>query len=207
LNAATGALARTELAGSFGARINAALAGAGLEPGTADYEAFVTVTQTVVDSADGINWAAEAAEKMPIIHNQVQGDDTVPNVVPGAPTAGSEALNLVMGLQSYSTTQADPDGLRGVARFQYGIHGSLINPVFPEITAEMQGQAASFLASDGTFVQVSNPDVLVPVIQVQLRSPAPTRLNPVEDHSPVAKRPVSGDMNRVQVHPAGSHKR
>jgi hypothetical protein len=112
-----------------------------------------------------------------------------------------------MGLQSYSTTQADPAGLRGVARFQYGIHGSLINPVFPEITAEMQGQAASFLASDGTFVQVSNPDVLVPVIQVQLRSPAPTRLNPFEDHSPVAKRPVSGDMNRVQVHPAGSHKR
>lgn len=175
LNAATGSLIRTGLAGSFGDQVNAGLAAAGILQGTALYEQFVTVAQTVVDSGDGINWAAEAVTKMPVIHNMVLGDTTVPNAVPGAPVAGGQAVNVAMGLVPYSTSQANPDGLRGVAKFlPPAFHESLFRPVSddppftvaPQVTAEMQGQMASFIASGGTFVLVSNPDVLSPVINL-----------------------------------------
>jgi len=164
LNAATGSIIRTGVAGAFGARINAGLAGAGILPGTADYELFLTAAQTVLDSGDGINWAAAAAARVPVLHNMVMGDDTVPNSVAGAPNAGSEAINRVMNLAPFSASQANPDGLKAVARFNNGVHSSLFVPTFPDVTAEMQGQMASFIASLGTFVQVSNADVLVPVI-------------------------------------------
>ena len=148
---------------------------AGLEPGTADYEQYLLVAQTLVDSADGINWGAETASKMPVIHNQVMDDNVVPNLVTGAPLAGSEALNRVMGLASYSTTQMNPDGLRGVARFvQPAEHGSLLRLTYPAVTAEMQGQMASFIASGGTAVVVNNPDLLVP-------APAPAAAKAAEE--------------------------
>jgi hypothetical protein len=166
LNAATGSIIRTGLAGSFGDQVNAGLIAAGINPGTALYEQFVTIAQTTLDSGDGINWAKEAGTKMPIIHNMIIGDDTVPNTVFGAPNAGSEAVNTAMGLQAYSSTQANPDGLKGVARFNQGAHSSIFRPTNPAVTAEMQGQLASFIASGGTFVQVSNPDVLVPVLNI-----------------------------------------
>jgi hypothetical protein len=75
-----------------------------------------------------------------------------------------------MGLQGYSSTQADPEGLTGVARFvQPADHESLFVPIYPEVTAEMQGQMASFIVSGGTFVNVGNPDLLVPVAQLEYR--------------------------------------
>jgi len=142
---------------------------AGVEVGTPEFEAFLIVAQTLFDSADSINWAAETAMKMPVLHNQVIDDGTVPNVVPGAPLAGSEALNRIMGLNGYSTSQADPEGFSGVARFlQPAGHESLFVPTFPAVTAEMQGQMASFIASGGTFVNVGNPDLLVPVTQMEV---------------------------------------
>jgi hypothetical protein len=173
LGAATGALFRLGLAGDFGPQLKAGLASAGVIEGTAEYETAVTVIQTALDAGDSINYAAEAASKMPIIHNQVIGDRTVPNVVPGAPLSGNEAINRIMGLQSYSTTQVDPDGLHGVARFlPPAFHESLFLPVndappfevAPEVTIEMQTQAASFLVSGGTLVQVNNPDLLETVM-------------------------------------------
>ena len=175
LGAATGALLRTGLAGSFGAQIKAGLASAGVIEGTAEYETAVTVIQTALDSGDAINYAAEAASKMPIIHNQVIGDRTVPNAVPGAPLSGNEAINTAMGLQSYSTTQVNLDGLHGVAKFlPPAFHESLFrtvsdDPPFevaPEVTFEMQGQAASFLVSGGTLVQVNNSGLLETVISI-----------------------------------------
>jgi hypothetical protein len=175
LNAATGSIVRTAVGGSFGALINNGLAGAGVFPGTAAYEQFLTVAQTILDAADGINWAAELAGKMPILHNMVIGDPVVPNSVAGAPVAGSEAVNRVMNLVPFSSSQANPDGLKAVARFNKGVHSSLFTPTFPDVTAEMQGQMASFIVSGGTFVQVLNSNVLVPVINIEdLNIQAPT---------------------------------
>ncbi|MDX1410190.1 MAG: hypothetical protein R3330_18700, partial [Saprospiraceae bacterium] len=79
----------------------------------------------------------------------------------------------------------------GVARFLYGIHGSLISPVFPEITIEMQTQAASFLASGGVAVQVNNPDVLVPVVPVDLVNRGSTQ--PAVDRNGKTRKGISGN--------------
>jgi len=141
---------------------------AGIEVGTPEFEQFLIAAQTVLDSADSINWAAEVASNgTPVIHNQVQEDGTVPNTVSGAPLAGSEALNKVLNLAGYSTSQANVEGLHGVARFlQPADHESLFRPIYPEVTVEMQHQMVTFIASKGTFVEVGNPDLLVPAVQV-----------------------------------------
>ncbi len=161
---------RTVEAGFFGIQIRAGLAAVGVLPGTSAFEQFMTVGQTVLEATDPANWAAEAIARIPILHNQVVNDQVVPNTVAGAPMAGNEGLNRLLGLSSYSTSQANPDGLRAVARFlPPAEHGSLISPAAaPAVTAEMQRQMVSFIASGGTFVSVGNADLLVPVVQVGL---------------------------------------
>ncbi|MGD2130794.1 MAG: hypothetical protein PVJ17_15955, partial [Lysobacterales bacterium] len=170
LNAGVSGIIRTLDGGHFGPdRLHPLLeALAGLVYGTPEYEQFMILTQTMLDSADPANWAAELVSRVPVVHNQVQEDGTVPNTIPGAPLAGGEALNRIMGLQAYSSTQFNPDGVRGVARFvQPADHESLFKPIYPAVTVEMQGQMASFIASGGTFVEVGNPDLLVPVITLK----------------------------------------
>jgi len=169
LNASTGVIMRTILAGAFGDRINAALAAVGLVPGTADYEQFVTVAQTVLDSGDSIHYAAEAAGDIPILFHEVIGDLTVPNLVPGSALGGSEPTIALMGLSPYSTSQANPDGLSLAGRFlPPAIHSTLIDPsAAPASTFEMQSQAASFMASQGTFVVVTNSDLMLQVPSVR----------------------------------------
>ena len=52
----------------------------------------------------------------------------------------------------------NPDGLLGIARYlQPADHSSLFDPIYPAVTAEMQGQMASFIGSGGTAVVVGNP--------------------------------------------------
>lgn len=162
LNAGGSLLLRTAEAGSYGTRIRALLASVGLLPGTPQFNQFMLIGQSVIGAADPASWAAEARSKMPIIHNQVEGDDVVPNLVAGAPMGGNQGLDRLLGLQAYSSTQANPEGLKGFAHYVVGLHSSLLLPTIPEVTAEMQGQFASFIASGGTFVQVGNPDLLAP---------------------------------------------
>jgi hypothetical protein len=164
-NATGGGMMRSLNGGHFGPDFVQPFlsAAAGIEVGTPEFEQYLLVAQTVIDSGDSINWATDLTAKIPFIHNEVLEDGTVPNVVPDAPLAGSEALNRVMGLTSYSTTQMNPDGLLGVSRFlQPADHESLFLPVYPVVTAEMQGQMASFIGSGGTTVVVGNPGLLAP---------------------------------------------
>ena len=157
-----------EASPSFQGLIRAGLAAQGVFPGSAAYEAFFTVGQTVVDSADPINWSMEAAALKPVLLHEVIGDTVLPNFVPTAPLSGTEPMIAVMGLKSYSTTQVDPDGLRVAARFvPPAQHASLLSPTASlAATVEMQTQMASFIASFGTFVNVSNESVLVPVLNI-----------------------------------------
>lgn len=157
-----------EASPTFGPRIRAGLQqAAGLEPGTADYQAFFVAAQTVVDSADPINFGAQAAARHPTLLHEVVGSDTsppdqvVPNAVPGAPLSGTEPLIRVMGLDAITGPVQDPNGVRGVVRFIAGEHGSLLNPG-PSMatTVEMQTQMASMVASGGRAVQVADPSVI-----------------------------------------------
>ena len=148
---------------SFGPRIRAGLAAAGLEPGTPEFQAFTVVSQTILDSADPINWAAAAASANSILLHEVIGDSVIPNSVPGAPLSGTEPLIAAMGLSTITATTQDAGGIRGAVRFvPPASHGSLLSPLAsPAATAEMQGQMASMIVSSGTTVVVNDPSTIV----------------------------------------------
>ena len=172
LNVPGGGIARLlEASPAFGPRIRAGLAAQGLSPGTPDYDAFFGAAQTVIDSADPINWALPAngsllASKFLLAQEVVGGgdvppDQVIPNAVPGAPLSGTEPLIRVLGLATITQTTQSATGIRGVVRFTEGDHGSLLSPVAsPAATAEMQGEMASLLVNRGTAVQISNPSVI-----------------------------------------------
>lgn len=167
LSVPMGGLARgLEASPTFGPSIRAGLeAAAGIVPGMVEYEQFFIVLQTIIDSGDPINWSAETAMFNNIVLHEVIGDTVTPNYVPTAPLSGTEPMIAVMGLQAYSSTQSDPNGVDLAGRFlPPATHGSFLSPSSsPEATAEMQGQLVSFLASRGTTVVVNNAATMVPV--------------------------------------------
>ncbi len=153
---------------TFSSVIIGGLAAGGINPGTADFETFVLAAQTVLDSADPINWAALAAAVQPILVQEVVGsagslpDQVIPNSVVGFPLSGTEPLIAAMGLSPITQTVQDPDGIRGVTRYLVGGHGSLLSPdPSPEATFQMQTEAASMVGSNGTVLQVVVPQVLL----------------------------------------------
>ncbi len=148
---------------TFGPRIIAGLQAAGVEPGTADFQAFLFAAQTVIDAADPVNWAAVAAAGNSILLHEVINDAVIPNTVSGAPLSGTEPLIAVMGLPAITATTADPAGVRGAVRFiPPAGHGSLLSPAdSPAATMEMQTQMGSMLATGGTTVVVTDTSVIV----------------------------------------------
>jgi len=152
---------------TFGPRIRAGLAAAGVEAGTPDYDAFMAAAQAAVDSGDPINFAGVTDTKHLLMQEVVGGgdvppDQVIPNTVAGAPTSGTEPLIAAYGLAPIVQTTQSPDGIRGATRFLQGEHGSLLDPTdFPAATAEMQGEMASMVVSGGNAVQVTYPQILV----------------------------------------------
>jgi hypothetical protein len=148
---------------TFGPRILAGLAGLGIEPGTANFNLFLLATQTLLDSADPVNWAGPAAAFNSILLHEVIGDTVIPNFVATAPLSGTEPLIAAMGLSTITATTFDATGVRGVVRFvPPASHGSLLDPTAsPGAFFEMQGQMASMLATFGTTVVVTDPSVIV----------------------------------------------
>ncbi|NBD94866.1 MAG: lipase [Gammaproteobacteria bacterium] len=151
------------LAGSetFGPQIRAGLEAAGVEPFSPDYYQFLLAAQTVIDSADPINWGAVTTAQNSVLLQQVAGDSVVPNAVEGAPLSGTEPLIRIMGLDAITQTTQDPMGIRGAVRLLQGGHGSLLDPsAGPDVTAEMQGEAASMVASGGATVVIGDPSLI-----------------------------------------------
>ncbi|TVQ36602.1 MAG: lipase [Wenzhouxiangella sp.] len=151
------------LAGSdtFGPVIRDGLAAGGVAPFSPDYFQFLLIAQTVIDSADPINWGAQAAATNTVLMQQVAGDAVVPNAVAGAPLSGTEPLIRIMGLDAITETTVDPMGIRGAVRMIVGDHGSLLSPAAsPAATAEMQGQAASMVSSGGGAVVIGDTSLI-----------------------------------------------
>ncbi|MBT8058448.1 MAG: hypothetical protein KJO33_02565 [Gammaproteobacteria bacterium] len=165
LSAGMGGMARGfEASEFFGPTIRAGLEQLGVLPGTATYELFFTAMQSVLDSADPINWAAEAARLRNVVVHEVIGDMVLPNFVPAAPLSGTEPMIATMGLPPYSSTRQNPAGIDAAGRFvPPASHGSLLSPATsPAATLEMQKQMASFFASDGTAIVVEDAATMVP---------------------------------------------
>jgi pimeloyl-ACP methyl ester carboxylesterase len=152
---------------TFGPQIRAGLAAAaGLQPNTPAYDQFFVVTQTVIDSADPINFAFATANKRILLQEVVGStltgsDQVIPNSVTGAPLSGTEPLIAALGLSTITATVQSASGIRGVVRFTAGEHGSLLSPTLSAATtAEMQREMASFIVSGGTTVQVTDTSVV-----------------------------------------------
>ena len=104
---------------------------------SADGQAFLTATQTVVDSADPVNHAAATAAVVPVHLSQMLTDDVVTARVAGAALSGTEPLALLMGLPVVNESSSG----NSWARFIGGAHGSIIDPADLQVTAELQRQA------------------------------------------------------------------
>lgn len=153
-----------EASPTFGPTIRAGLAAAGIPPGSAAFQQYLTVAQTVIGPMDPVNWGLEASTFKDIVLHEVIGDTVVPNSVPTAPLSGTEPLIRTMKLPPYSTSKSNAAGLDLAGRFvPPASHGSLLSPATsPAATAEMQKQMASFIASKGTAVSVNNAATMVP---------------------------------------------
>lgn len=176
---------------ALGPLIRAGLASVGVEEGTVEFELFFTVAQTVVDSMDPINWAAEAALNQPLLVQEVIGDQVLPNFVLTAPLSGTEPMMAAMGLTSYSTTQSDLAGLRAGGRFvPPASHGSLLSPSTSlAATLEMQAQVGSFFATNGQIVVVIDESTMVPIPQL------------LGDSAPLVIRPEAGGSGLGSLSP------
>ncbi|WP_395787615.1 hypothetical protein [Aquimonas sp.] len=164
-----GGIARMlEASPTFGPRIRAGLAaGAGLQPGTPNYDTFFGATQQIIDPADPINYGFASATDAILLHevvgngSNVLPDQVIPNRVAGAPLSGTEPMITALGLPALTASAQAANGVRGAVRFTAGDHGSLLSPTASlPATVEMQTQMASLIASGGLQVQITNTSVI-----------------------------------------------
>ncbi len=129
---------------TFSPEINQGLAQIGLVPGTLGYDTFFQDAQTAVDSGDPLNYAATAAANIPINMTEVVGSSSNPpdQVVPNWT---EDLLVNAMGLKTYTTSTVDTSGIRGLVKFNSGVHGSLLDPTSdPLVTQQMQIEMGVF---------------------------------------------------------------
>lgn len=141
---------------SYGPIVKGGLAALGVTG--ADYDQFLFATQWVVDSADPVNFAMDAAATHPLHLIKVNGDGTVPN-------SSTDILSALVG----ASKAADPVnpvsiGKPKLVTFTKGNHSSILDPTrggnFLDVFLEMHSELAKFQASGGTAVVISNTDIV-----------------------------------------------
>ena len=163
---------------AFMGEINAGLEAQGVIPGSTLYAQFFRDAQNAVDAGDPINYVAHTTALHPIHLLQVigggpgAGGPSLPDQV--VPNSATQAMILAStygpaGLVRIPSPPGPPPvtlvsagGFRAFVNFVEGDHGSIIDNVVPAVTAEMQGEAISFAASNGTAIQINVPPVIEP---------------------------------------------
>jgi len=146
---------------SFGPRIRAGLAAAGLTVGSTVYtNRMYRDFQNVIDAGDPINHICPCAARLPVLMFQVEGDRVVPN-------NSTQRLAVAGNMRQISTAGPHPVGPNEAVwvNFTQGDHGSLLSPAASlAATVEMQSQMVQFAASaalpGGPFVVVTNTSVI-----------------------------------------------
>ena len=82
-----------------------------------------------------------------------------------APLAGAEPQIALLGLTTYNSDQSGTN-LLAVTKFTSGYHGSLIDPSSDPlssaaVTTELQTEIATFLATDGTVLDITDDSLLL----------------------------------------------
>ncbi len=154
---------------TFGPIIAAGLAAVGVDKGTSSYESFMGAAQTLMDSGDPNNYATAASIGRGVLLFEVIGDQVIPNnvladapagTVP-APLSGTDPLASLLSLVQVSTTTSDTNDMLAFIRFTAGDHRSVLDPSEnATVTTVMQTATASFFASDGQQVVISDESVV-----------------------------------------------
>ena len=119
---------------------------------------FRFAAQTVIDSADPVNYAALArSTETPMMLIQADGDTVIPNTT-GYPTSGTEPLAALLGLPVVTETVMSEEPVSAFLRYADANHGSLLAPGTTEIgmrvTQSMQTSVGVYMYSNGTVVTV-----------------------------------------------------
>ncbi len=155
---------------TFAPVINAGLAEEGLVPGTPEYAQFFMMAQTVIDSADPINYAPyvlngdiSGVEKFVLMQEAI-GDTVIPNIsgdmIARAFGANFPQINPVVNAIPGMAT-ADPGVANGLFQFDTPNHGFLLSPdpSHPEFTYWGQMQTVNYL---GSYLLTGTPMILDP---------------------------------------------
>jgi len=169
---------------TFGPVIEAGLSAAGVQKGTTNFERFLYVAQSAVDSGDPVNFA-ETLESLgvPVLVQQIVGggdasgladtkiytsDKVVPNSAAGAPLAGTTPLAALLGAGQVGPGVADVSATNALVNLTIGHHASLLRPNEANgqaptngenvATAELQTQVASFVLSPSQTAVGSAPN-------------------------------------------------
>lgn len=138
---------------TFGPTIRAGLSAQGL-PSTA-FEQFVRDVQAAIDAGDPLNYIASAVALRPYFLQQVTGDTVVPNTA-------TQRLVSAVNLTRIATV-GNNAASRGWVNMIAGSHASLLSPTASlAATVEMQTQAVTFVATDGTVIKITNGAVTQP---------------------------------------------
>ncbi len=140
----------------FGLQIKAGLKANGIEG--EKYDAFMYATQFILESADPINYAADAAQTHPIHLIEMIGDKVVVNKT-------TEALAGLMQAKTVSATALDiSEGKPGIVRFTKGIHSTVLAPTrggnFLNVYSEIHSQLAAFQVTQGTIIKITNSSII-----------------------------------------------
>ncbi|MFT5711850.1 MAG: Pla-1/cef family extracellular lipase [Glaciecola sp.] len=145
----------------------AALSSEQLAGANALFNQFSFAAQTMIDSADPINYFTALADNTPVHMMTVIGDggDNLPDqVIPvttALPLAGQQALADIMDLEQISSTTISTSPVSGIVKFVEGAHASSLSPASsPAVTGEMQRQVANYFGSSATAIVVTNEAVV-----------------------------------------------
>ncbi len=165
----TGASISTILKDSavYGPVIKGGLAALGV---TGDnYTKFLLGAQWILDSADPVNYAMDAADIHPIHMIEVVGNGAEHKTDQTVPNSSTEILASLIG----ATTAADPVnavsiGAPKIVRFTQGHHSTILDPTrgapagttYLNVYTEMHSQLVKFQASNGTAVVITDDAII-----------------------------------------------
>jgi hypothetical protein len=129
---------------------------------------FAFAAQTMTDPSDPINFFTALGQNTPVHMLTVVGDGTSENLpdqtIPistSLPLSGQLPLAALMQLENIVDTTTSAEAISGLVRYSAGGHGSSLNPAIDgAVTAEMQSQIATYLASKGRLLEINNTDII-----------------------------------------------
>lgn len=136
----------------------------GIKVGSAEFDQLFLALQTVLDSADPVNRVAGITVPTLLFEvvgdgNPGTGDQVVPNTFADTRIGGTEPWARLQGLNTLTDSGVVPEA-KGVIRFTQGDHGTIFEPGSGLTKQTMQQAMASFIATQGAAITVSNKSTI-----------------------------------------------